>query len=133
MHSTNKAEVNEKEVNDLKRTIFLILVAASLIFVTGSAMALKGGADPQSFGYVYVTSQGLYYKTFVSQAPLKYNGHNGDSFQLLNTGTGSTMYGPGDPGYRGGRWWIDDGNGIIGYEDTFVLCPLIGSGLEEIP
>ena len=117
----------------MKGKILFILVAASLIFVTGSAMALKGGADPQSFGYVYVTSQGLYYKTFVSQAPLKYNGHNGDSFQLLNTGTGSTMYGPGDPGYRGGRWWIDDGNGIIGYEDTFVLCPLIGPGLEEIP
>ncbi len=112
----------------MKRTIILLFITTSLILVTGSAMALKGGADPKSLGEVYVESQGLYYKTFVSQAPLKFNGHNGDSFQELYDGM--TMYGPGDPGYRGGRWWIDDGNGIIGYEDTFVLCPLIGPGYE---
>jgi hypothetical protein len=103
-----------------------------LIFVTGSSMALKGGADPKDFGYVYVTSQGLYYKTFVSQAPLKYNGHNDNSFQELYDGM--TDFGPGDPGYRGGRWWIDDNpNGYPDEGDTFVLCPLIGPGLEEIP
>lgn len=131
MHSINKAEVDEKEVNDLKRIILLLLVAASLVFVTGTVMAIKGGGNPHDVGgEVYVTSQGLYYHTFVTASYLPYTGHNGDSFQLLNTDTGSTMYGPGDPGYRGGRWWIDDGNGVIGYEDTFVLCPLIGPGYE---
>jgi hypothetical protein len=123
-----KAEVKEMEVYDLKRKIILILIAASLIFVTGSVMAFKGGANPKDLGEVYVTSQGLYYKTFVSQAPLRYNGHNDDSFQELYDGM--TDYGPGDSGYRGGRWWIDDGDGIMEYEDTFVLCPLIGPGHE---
>ena len=111
--------------------IIIILVAASMIFVTGSVMAIKGGGNPHDIGgEVYVTSQNLYYHTFVSTDQIRYNGHNGNSFQELNP-DGTTMYGPGDPGYRGGRWWIDDGDGIMEYEDTYVLCPLIGPGYED--
>ena len=118
----------------MKGKILFILVAASLIFVTGSAMALKGGADPQTFGYVYVTGQDLWYKNFVSQDYLVYNGHNGNSFQRLYGG--ETPYGPGDAGYRGGRWWVDlNGDYVMDPEgvDHYVLCPLIGPGLEEMP
>src|SRR5690349_4898496 len=50
-------------------------------------------------GVVYVTSQGLYYDTFVVTDPLPMKG----PFQLLTNG--QTEFGPGQPGYLGGRWW----------------------------
>jgi hypothetical protein len=108
----------------------LLLTLAALASITLGVVTVKGIVDPHphfgALGEVYVSSQGLYYKTFVSTTNITYTGHNGNSFQLLEGG--ATEFGPGDPGYRGGRWWIDDGDGIIGMEDTFVLCPLIGPG-----
>ena len=129
------AEVIEKEVYELKGKIMLILVAASLIFVTGSVMALKGGADPQNPGEIYVAGQELYYHTFVAQDPLPYNGHNGNSFQRLYfvEGQATTDFGPGNPGYKGGRWWVDLNNdNVMDPEGTdhYNLCPLIGPGYE---
>jgi hypothetical protein len=48
-------------------------------------------------------------------------------FQLLENGT--TEFGPGDPGYVGGRWWEDlNGNGIQDAGDHFFHCPLLGPG-----
>lgn len=87
-----------------------------------SAPPGRGGA----LGSVYVTSQGLYYDTFVSAEQLPMHG----PFQLLENGV--TEFGPGDPGYVGGRWWIDaNGNGYQDEGDTFLLCPLLGPGREE--
>jgi len=82
----------------------------------------KGGrAGP--IGTVYVRSQGLYFDTFVSAERLPMQGR----FQKLEDG--ETDYGPGDPGYLGGRWWIDtNGNDMQDAEDTFLLCPLLGPG-----
>jgi hypothetical protein len=82
----------------------------------------KGGrAGP--IGTVYVRSQGLYYDTFVSAEQLPMHGR----FQKLENG--ETDFGPGDPGYLGGRWWIDgNGNGIQDAGDTFLLCPLLPPG-----
>src|SRR5262245_12529392 len=58
-------------------------------------------------GVVFVTSQGLYYDTFVVKDPLPMNGR----FQLL--ANGQTEFGPGQPGYLGGRWWEDSNmNGV---------------------
>ena len=52
---------------------------------------------------VFVTSQGLYYDT--------------------------TEFGPGDPGYLGGRWWEDTiGNGIQDDGDRFFHWPLSPPG-----
>jgi hypothetical protein len=82
------------------------------------------GGRPASPGIVYVTGQGLYYDTFVAAESLPMHGR----FQKLENGT--TAYGPGDPGYLGGRWWVDDGDGIQGPEDSFFLCPLLGPGRE---
>ena len=48
-------------------------------------------------GVVYVTSQGLYYDTFVVKDPLPMEGR----FQLLTNG--QTEFGPGQAGYLGGR------------------------------
>ena len=40
-----------------------------------------------------------------------------------------TAYGPGDHGYVGGRWWVDDnGNGKMDAGDLFFICPLLGPG-----
>ncbi len=41
-------------------------------------------------------------------------------------------YGPGDPGYPGGRWWLDaDGNGKMDEDDHYSSCPLLGPGREN--
>ena len=82
----------------------------------------QGGA----LGTVYVSSQGLYYDTFVSAETLPMRGR----FQLLEAGV--TEFGPGDPGYLGGRWWVDvNENGMQDEADSFLLCPLLGPGREE--
>jgi hypothetical protein len=70
-----------------------------------------------------VSSQGLYYDTFVVKDPLPFEG----KFQLLENGV--TEFGPGDPGYLGGRWWEDlNGNGIQDADDHYFLCPLLPPG-----
>ena len=85
-------------------------------------------ASPSRFGertpgVVYVTSQGLYYDTFVVQDPLAMEG----SFQLLTNG--QTEFGPGQAGYLGGRWWEDlNGNGVQDPADHYFLCPLLPPG-----
>jgi hypothetical protein len=72
---------------------------------------------------VYVRSQGLYYDTFVPVEEIPWRGR----FQKLEDG--ETDYGPGDPGYLGGRWWVDvNENGYQDIEDRFLLCPLLGPG-----
>jgi hypothetical protein len=93
------------------------LVSASLNAV---APARFGDRTP---GVVFVTSQGLYYDTFVVKDPLPMEGR----FQLLVNG--QTEFGPGQPGYLGGRWWEDEnGNGVQDSGDHFFLCPLLPPG-----
>ena len=88
-----------------------------------SPMAAARGGRAATTGVVYVTSQGLYYDTFVAKDPLPRRG----KFQLLSDG--QTEFGPGDPGYLGGRWWEDlNGNGIQDAGDHFFLCPLLPPG-----
>jgi len=42
-----------------------------------------------------------------------------------------TKFGPGDPGYLGGRWWEDtNGNNEKDATDHYFLCPLLGPGRE---
>ena len=107
----------------LKVTGLLAATAAALILI-GPASATPGGR-PASTGVVYVTSQGLYYDTFVTNDPLPMQG----TFQLLENG--KTEFGPGDPGYLGGRWWEDlNGNGVQDAGDHFFHCPLLGPGRE---
>jgi hypothetical protein len=74
-------------------------------------------------GVVFVASQGLYYDTFVVRDPLP----PGGSFQLI--ANGQTEFGPGQPGYLGGRWWEDsNGNGVQDSDDHYFLCPLLPPG-----
>lgn len=88
----------------------------------GSVPAAAGGRA-KSTGTVYVSSQGLYFDTFVARDPLPMEG----PFQILENGT--TEFGPGDPGYLGGRWWEDlNDNGVQDEGDHFFLCPLLPPG-----
>lgn len=53
--------------------------------------------------------------------------------QLLPNPGGSTpvktVYGPGDHGYVGGRWWMDlNDNDVMDEGDHFFICPLLGPG-----
>jgi hypothetical protein len=101
---------------------------------TSSSTATAAGASPQTTvspsrfgertpGVVFVTSQGLYYDTFVVKDPLPMHGR----FQLLVNG--QTEFGPGQPGYLGGRWWEDtNGNGEQDPADHFFLGPLLPPG-----
>lgn len=89
----------------------------------GTVFANPAGGRPGSTGVVYVISQGLYFDTFVAVDPLPMQG----PFQLL--ANGQTQFGPGDPGYLGGRWWEDsNGNGVQDSGDHFFLCPLLPPG-----
>jgi hypothetical protein len=110
------------------RTYLLAVVAAMVVgiaYFTVEAMANRGDG---ALGVVYVTSQGLYFDTFVSAQSLPPEG----PFQPLVNGV--TDFGPGDPGYLGGRGWIDDGDGIMeppGEDgDVYLLCPLLPPGRE---
>lgn len=102
-----------------QRIVVLFIVATLTILAVIPASANRGDGE---LGVVYVSSQGLYYDTFVSAQTLPLHGR----FQKLENG--ATEFGPGDQGYVGGRWWIDDGNGIMDENDTFLLCPLLGPG-----
>ncbi|MEJ2011767.1 MAG: hypothetical protein P8X64_06015 [Anaerolineales bacterium] len=70
----------------------LVLVLAMVAVVPAFAKGRGHGA----LGTVYVTSQGLYYDTFVSANSLPMHGR----FQKLENGV--TEFGPGEPGYLGG-------------------------------
>jgi hypothetical protein len=93
-----------------------------------TAVAADEGAEAARFGsrtpgVVFVSSTGLYYDTFVVVDPLPMKG----PFQLLENGV--TEFGPGQPGYLGGRWWEDlNGNGVQDSGDHFFLCPLLPPG-----
>jgi hypothetical protein len=107
----------------MKRRLMVLLVVVMVAAVAViPASANRGHGD---LGMVYVSSQGLWYDTFVSAQQLPMEGR----FQKLEGGV--TEFGPGDPGYLGGRWWIDNnGNNEMDEGDTFLLCPLLGPGYE---
>jgi hypothetical protein len=100
-------------------TLFAV-AAAAVIGLSSSAVEAQKKGRAHSVGTVYVTSQGLYYDTFVSAEELPPHG----PFQLLVNG--QTEFGPGDPGYLGGRWKVPDPTAEGGYR--YLLCPLLGPG-----
>jgi hypothetical protein len=103
---------------------FSLLVVLVLVAVLASVTpAAAAGGRAGATGAVYVSSQGLYYDTFVPTDALPMEG----PFQLI--ANGATEFGPGDPGYLGGRWWVDvNGNMIQDEGDRFFLCVLLGPG-----
>jgi hypothetical protein len=105
----------------MKRRFLLLLVIVVLVLI--AVIPVSANRGDGKLGVVYVSSQGLYYDTFVSAQSLPMHGR----FQKLENGV--TEFGPGDQGYVGGRWWIDNNNDdIMDKDDTFLLCPLLGPG-----
>ena len=98
-------------------------VSAGAPLVAANAAVAPTRFGDRTPGVVHVTSQDLYYDTFVVKDPLPMHGQ----FQLLENG--ETEFGPGDPGYLGGRWWEDlNHNGVQDSGDHFFLCPLLPPG-----
>lgn len=111
----------------------------TLIAVMALALALPalaGGGPPDGVGdgprdrvVVYVTSQDKFYDSIVGpDLPME-----GPFQKLEMTGPSGlqTEFGPGDPGYLGGRWWVDaNGNGEMDEGDAFFSCPLLGPGRD---
>jgi hypothetical protein len=115
---------------------FVALLAFSMLLSVPSALAIvvdnpgngpPGHLNDGTVGVIHVTSDDTDWYTIVPYAggTLVYNGHNGVSFQPI--GAEGTPYGPGDVGYRAGRWWVDlNGNHEMDPEgeDHYFLCPL---------
>ena len=117
--------------------ILMVFIAISMLLVVGAALAKRGGEGGRGDGpVIYVENHNLYYDSIVTADPLPYNEHNAHTFQKLYMGPNglTTMYGPGDHDYHGGRWWQDlnendmmDPNGV----DHYFGCPLLGPGYTE--
>ena len=105
----------------MKRKLGILFIVA--IFALLTVIPVSANRGDGALGVVYVTSQGLYYDTFVTNDTLPMKGR----FQKLENGT--TDFGPGDRGYLGGRWWVDlNGNNVMDEGDRFFHCPLLGPG-----
>jgi hypothetical protein len=105
----------------MKRKFAILFVVGILALLT--AVPASANRGDGALGVIYVRSQGLYYDTFVTNDTLPMKGR----FQKLENG--STDFGPGDPGYLGGRWWVDlNGNNVMDGGDRFFHCPLLGPG-----
>ncbi len=121
----------------------LLSVAAVVgaVALSGSAMAREKGRSHTGAPVVYVISQDQFYDSIVlTNLPAS------GPFQQLFPGAGpsglETEFGPGDPGYLGGRWWVDGNqNGVMDIDpndpgylagDAYFLCPLLGPGRYQI-
>jgi hypothetical protein len=116
-----------------KQGTYLILVIiatiCSLMFTVMNVNA-RNGRGPHDRPVIFVTGQGLYYDSIVTAPVLP---QHGPFQELIPTDDGlETEFGPGDPDYRGGRWWIDtNGDGMQDEGDTYFSCPLLPPGFEE--
>jgi hypothetical protein len=115
--------MNKKMI--ISGTLCVIMLVALFSTIQVFASHHKGrGSGP----IICVTSQGLFYDSIVTADPLPPHG----PFQLLEPGgpTGLlTQFGPGDPGYVGGRWWMDvNNNQQMDSGDHYFSCPLLGPG-----
>jgi hypothetical protein len=98
----------------------ILTAGLSLALVLAGPAGSISAANPRTV--VFVESQGLCYGSVVAPNSLPDHG----PFQLLSPsticgpGTFMTRFGPGDPGYVGGRWVTADG--------TRFSCPLVEPG-----
>lgn len=114
----------------MKRKLSVLLVVLIIALVAVVPASAGRGQGRGQAGVIYVTSQDLYYDTYTVADPLPFRGR----FQELEVvdGQPQTQFGPGDPGYLGGRWWVDtNNNGDMDSGDHYFLCPLLGPGRTE--
>ena len=117
----------------MKTRLLTLSVVTAAVFALILYVSPAIGQGRPGAGMVYVIGQGLLFETFgTTGLPPK------GPFQELITpddpanmsGFPETEYGPGDPGYVGGRWWVDvNHNGQQDPEDNYFQCPLLGPGI----
>ena len=111
----------------MKRKLGILIVVMMIALV--AAVPVSANRGDGALGTVYVSSQGLYYDTFVTTDPLPFEGRFQPLADTNGDGISETPYGPGDVGYLGGRWWEDtNGNGMQDPDDHYFLCPLLPPG-----
>ena len=115
-----------------KLTLMTLVLALGLII---AAPVLAGGGPPPKDAdgkrvrsVIYVVSQGLYYDTIVgpglpAHGPFQELFPPGANPDWPAGTTKSTMWGPGDRGYVGGRWSLSTPEGVVHFS-----CPLLGPG-----
>ena len=114
-------------------SILFTALALTALVTTATAQA-KGRQGfstppPDTGPVVYVTSQGLSYDSIVV-ATLPPEGRF-QKLEMVDGGGLQTEFGPGDPEYLGGRWWIDvDGQNVMDEGDLYFMCPLLAPGYE---
>ena len=110
----------------MKRKLSILLLVVAVALVAVFPASAQSASDKKAGVVIYVTSQGLYYDSFVTTAlPMQ------GPFQKLEVVDGQlqTEFGPGDKDFVGGRWWMDvNGNNVMDEGDNFFSCPLIGPG-----
>ncbi len=108
--------------------VLAVGIMASLWLLTpDTASATRGGSGGRGDGpVIYVTGQGLYFDSIVTADPLPPHGPFQDL--MMVDGELQTAFGPGDPGYVGGRWRLLDENGDV---VKYFSCPLLGPGRES--
>ena len=121
----------------MRRTSVIGVVTAAMavagMLLVGTANATRGGEGGRGDGpVVYVIGQDLYYDSVVVADPLP---PDGPFQQLLEPDATDdrlrTQYGPGDPEYLGGRWWVDvNGDDEMNEGDHFFSCPLLPPGRD---
>ena len=113
----------------LRKIIAAATICAVSAMMATSALAQNSGKGRGTGPVIYVTSQALYYDSIVlPDLPMQ------GPFQQLYMGPMglTTDLGPGNPGYVGGRWWLDaNGDGMQNEGDLFFMCPLLGPGRLE--
>jgi hypothetical protein len=129
----------------MKKALIGMIIISIFVAVNAVPVFAGGGPVPRDEDgnrirpVVYVTSQGLFYDSIVGPAlpqegPFQRLFPPGANPDWPEGTTLSTEYGPGNPGYVGGRWWMDvNGNDEMDEGDSFFSCPLLGPGEEEGP
>ncbi len=121
-------------MNRKRLGIVMGMIAALALFLSVSvATSNEAFADPGGVGRpgctvtVFVTSQGLFYDSIITGAILPANGPFQDLVPVKVDGETQlqTEFGPGDPGYVGGRWRMDTPDGPV-----YFSCPLLGPGRD---
>src|SRR5688572_22691071 len=104
-----------------KLALWVALLAVTVTTLMSFAVAY-GKGNPHPHVVVFVRSQELYYDSIVNGS-LPPHG----KFQVLESVNGrlETDFGPGDPGYLGGRWMMNTPDGVI-----YFSCPLLPPGRE---
>lgn len=122
------ADLEKSSMNTKKIITILTLIALTSIAAGALTVQARGQKNPRPQPVVYVESQGLYYDSIVTADPLPWEGPFQELYMTADHGL-TTMYGPGDQGYVGGRWWMDTNeNGSMDSDDHYFSCPLLGPG-----